>query len=130
MENEDKTVSSFDDSEETSNEANFSVSEELAKSLWQVPLSPDIANDERLSDKGLRLYVILLGYARAKTTCFPSRQTLAKAVHCTVRYVDKLKASLKGIGLLTWEHRIFKDGRVHNYYTLLKYKPIKGKKSL
>lgn len=128
MENEDNAASSRDDSEETSSEANFSVSDELAKSLWQVPLSPDIAEDERLSDKGLRLYIMLLGYARAKTTCFPSRQTLAKAVHCTVRYVDKLKAALKEIGLLDWKHRVFRDGRVHNYYTLLKYKPIQGKR--
>ena len=121
--------SSCDHSEETPTEANFSVSEELARNLWQVPLSADIADDDNLSDKGLRLYIKLLGYARSKTKCFPSRATLAKEVHCTIRYVDKLKAELKNFGLLDWEHRIFKDGRLHNYYTLLKYKPIKSTKS-
>jgi hypothetical protein len=67
-----------------------------------------------------------MGYARQRTTCFPSRATLAKKLGVGVRSIDIWKKKLKELGLLDWVREIKSDGREHNIYTLLKYKPIKS----
>jgi hypothetical protein len=51
---------------------------------------------------------------------------LAKKLGVGVRSIDIWKKKLKELGLLDWDKEIKSDGREHNIYTLLKYKPIKS----
>jgi predicted transcriptional regulator len=106
-------------------EQNLIISEELKRDLWRIPVDIELITDANLSDAALRLYLRLMGYARMNTTAFPGRDTLANEIHYSVRQIDKLKNELKELGLLDWTQSIGKDGRLHNTYTLLKYKPIK-----
>jgi hypothetical protein len=100
------------------------IDEELSKQLWQVPIPENIIRDTTISNGAFRLYCDLLAYARTKTTCFPSRITLANDINCSERYIDKLKIELQEHGLLDWTQGKWSDGRLHNTYTLLAYKPI------
>lgn len=106
------------------------ITEDLKQQLWQVPVSIDLIENTNLSDKSFRLYLMLLGYARTKNTCFPARETLAKKLNCTTRYIDTLKNELKENGLLLWHHEKGSDGRLHNHYLLCAYKPISGERKI
>ena len=105
----------------------MTVSSELQKTLWQIPIPIDMVKDLRLSARALRLYCNLLGYARAITTCFPSRDTLSRDIGVSVRQIDRLKNELKASGLLSWKQRKNKERRLSNTYTLDIYKPIERK---
>jgi len=90
---------------------------------WKVPIEQSLLTNTEIDNGSLRLYLILLSYARNKITAFPSRDTLAKDMGCSVRNVDILKNKLKAHGLLSWETKFYGQKK-HNTYTLLKYKPI------
>jgi hypothetical protein len=107
-------------------EGELRVDPELQQDLWKVPVPIDLLEDTRLSATELRFYLRLMGYARQRTTCFPSRATLAKKLGVGVRSIDIWKKKLKELGLLDWVKEIKSDGREHNIYTLLKYKPIRS----
>ena len=114
----------FKREDEKMNEEYLEISSELKKELWKVPVELDLIRDARISNGAFRLYLNLLGYARIIETCFPSRNRLAEDLGCTIRHIDRMKEELKTLGLLDWKTNIGKDGREHNTYTLLKYKPI------
>jgi hypothetical protein len=107
----------------------MTVSNELQKTLWQIPIPIDLIRDLRLSAMALRLYCDLLGYARAITTCFPSRETLSRDIGVSVRQVDRLKNELKALGILSWKQKKNKERRLSNIYTLDIYRPIVRKDS-
>lgn len=122
----------------------FTISPELEKELWKVPVDAFLIKDARISDRAFRLYLVLLCYAREKTECWPSRETLRKdlaytktvgkgeAAHREVvqpdeRSIDRWKRELEELGLLSWEQYFSpKDKRLHNRYTLDAYKPLKS----
>jgi hypothetical protein len=106
----------------------LNVDSELEKQLWKVPVSIDLIDDTNLSNGAFRLYLRLMGYARQRNTCFPSRATLAVNMGVEVKTIDRLKKQLKDANLLNWTKYLGKDGRNHNTYTLLAYKPIVGQK--
>ena len=105
----------------------MTVSSQLQKTLWQIPIPIDMIKDLRLSAMAFRLYCDLLGYAREITTCFPSRETLSRDIGVSVRQIDRLKNELKASGLLSWKQRKNKERRLSNTYTLDIYKPIERK---
>lgn len=92
---------------------------------WKVPIERSLLVNTAIDHSSMRLYLILLSYARDKISAFPSRDTLAKDMGCSVRNVDLLKNKLKKYELLDWTTR--SDGILkHNTYFLLQYKPIKA----
>jgi hypothetical protein len=103
----------------------FKIDENLARSLWQVPVPIDLIRDTSISPNSLRLYLDLLSYARDRVTCYPSAKQLAHDIGLSERYVHTLSNELREHGLLTWTTARGSDGRDHNTYTLLEYKPIK-----
>lgn len=98
---------------------------ELQRELWKVPVSIDLIEDTRLSSNELRFYLLLMGYARSRNTCFPARETMANILKVSIRTIDRYKIRLKELGLLKWTQWIRADGRLHNKYTLCMYRPIK-----
>jgi hypothetical protein len=99
---------------------------EYQKIDWKVPIERSILIDKNIDNPSLRLYLILLSYARDKITAFPSRETLAEDMGCSVRNVDLIKNKLKKIGLLDWK-TYFNGTNKYNVYNLLQYQPIKKK---
>lgn len=94
---------------------------------WKVPIERSLLVDKRIDNPSLRLYLILLSYARDKVTAFPSRDTLAEDMGCTVRNIDLIKNKLKKIGLLDWTSK-YNGSNKYNIYKLLQYEPLKRKK--
>lgn len=97
---------------------------EYKKIDWKVPIERSILIDKNIDHPSLRLYLILLSYARDKITAFPSRDTLAEDMGCTVRNIDLIKNKLQKYKLLDWETR-FNGTNKYNIYKLLQYEPIK-----
>lgn len=97
---------------------------EYEKIDWKVPIERSILIDKNIDNSSLRLYLILLSYARDKITAFPSRETLSEDMGCSVRNVDLIKNKLKKIKLLDWD-TFFNGTNKYNVYKLLQYKPIK-----
>ena len=92
---------------------------------WKVPVERSLLINTEIDHPSMRLYLILLSYARSKVTAFPSRETLAKDMGCGVRNVDLLKNKLKDNNLLSWTTKFYGQKK-HNTYYLLQYKPIKS----
>lgn len=93
---------------------------------WKVPIERSLLIDKRIDNSSLRLYLVLLSYARDKITAFPSRETLAEDVGCSVRNIDLIKNKLRKLELLDWTS-LYNGSNKYNIYKLLQYKPI-GKK--
>jgi len=91
---------------------------------WKVPIERSLLINRRIDNSSMRLYLILLSYARDKVTAFPSRETLAKDMGCSIRNIDLLKKKLKENFLLDWSTQVI-DNKKHNTYQLLQYQPIK-----
>lgn len=72
---------------------------------WKVMLDPDFIVRHKLGGNQLRIYITLLGYKRAKDTCFPKRETLARDLGISVRSVDSNKAKLDEKQLTSWTQR-------------------------
>ena len=92
---------------------------------WKVPVERSLLINTEIDNSSMRLYLILLSYAREKVTAFPSRETLAKDMGCSIRNVDLLKKKLKKYKLLSWNTKFY-GNKKHNTYFLLKYQPIKA----
>ena len=92
---------------------------------WKVPIERSLLVNTEIDHSSMRLYLILLSYARDKITAFPSRDTLAKDMGCSVRNVDLLKKKLQSYKLLAW-NTTFYGQKKHNTYHLLQYQPIKA----
>ncbi len=93
---------------------------------WKVPIERSLLIDKNIDNPSLRLYLILLSYARDKVTAFPSRETLAEDMGCGVRNIDLTKNKLKKIGLLDWTSK-YNGSNKYNIYKLLQYQPIQKK---
>lgn len=91
---------------------------------WKVPVERSLLINTEIDHSSMRLYLILLSYARDKITAFPARETLAKDMGCSVRNIDLLKNKLKACELLSWTTKFFGQKK-HNTYYLLQYNPIK-----
>ena len=94
---------------------------------WKVPIETSLSKDKRIDHSAFRLYVVLLSYARDKVTAFPSRETLAADMGCSVRNIDLLKNKLQKAGLLDWVSK-YNGSNKYNIYKLLQYQPIEKKK--
>lgn len=90
---------------------------------WKVPIERSLLINKDLDHSSLRLYLILLSYARDKVTAFPSREKLAEDMNCSVRNIDLLKTKLKEQGLLDWT-TLIEGIKKRNIYKLIQYKPI------
>ena len=90
---------------------------------WKVPIERSLLINKNIDHTSLRLYLILLSYARDKITAFPSRERLSEDMGCSVRTVDSTKLKLKEIGLLSW-HSIKEGNKLKNIYKLIQYQPI------
>jgi hypothetical protein len=92
---------------------------------WKVMIDADFIKQnnteekkKRLTGNLLRFYILLQSYARNKHVCYPSRFRLAKELGCTIRTIDNYKRALESMELLTWEHRLGKDGRLKDFFFL------------
>jgi len=94
---------------------------------WKVPIERSLLIDKKIDNPSLRLYLILLSYARDKVTAFPSRETLAEDMGCSVRNIDLIKNKLKKLELLDWTTS-YNGSNKYNIYKLLQYTPIKKKR--
>lgn len=94
---------------------------------WKVPIESSLSKDKKIDHPSFRLYIILLSYARDKVTAFPSRETLAEDMGCSVRNIDLIKNKLRKIGLLDWTSK-YNGSNKYNVYKLLQYQPIKKKR--
>lgn len=100
---------------------------EYKKIDWKVPIERSLLIDDKIDPAALRLYLILLSYARDKVTAFPSRETLAADMNCGVRNIDLIKNKLKKLGLLDWVSK-YNGSNTYNVYSLLQYEPLKKRK--
>src|SRR6478672_7221296 len=91
----------------------------------QVPL--DIL-EAGISSSALKLYLILLKYARQSNECWPSQQTLGRDMNLKARRIADLLKELEKESLITIASRA-KEG-LSNFYRLLKVVPTKGGSSL
>src|SRR3954452_5746924 len=87
----------------------------------QVPLEVLEAN---ISTSAMKLYLILLKYARQSNECWPSQQTLGWDMNLKSRRIADLLKELEGASLITIICRA-KEG-LSNLYRLLKVVPPKG----
>ena len=90
---------------------------------WKVPIEKSLLVNKNLDHASLRLYLLLLSYARDKITAFPSRERLAEDMNCSIRNIDLLKIKLKDLGLLDWV-TLSEGIKKRNIYKLIQYKPI------
>lgn len=61
---------------------------------------PEWVIDSPISATAVRLYCVLQRYANSDGVCFPSRSTLARRMHCSVRSVDRAVEELEQINAL------------------------------
>src|SRR3954471_14433716 len=112
-------------SKNQNNEGNSSPSNETKgkdKNLFvQVPL--DVL-EAGISTSAMKLYLILLKYARQSNECWPSQQTLGWDMNLKSRRIADLLKELEGASLITIISRA-KEG-LSNLYRLLKVVPPKG----
>ncbi len=92
------------------------------KSLFvQVPLE---VLEASISSSAMKLYLILLKYARQSNECWPSQQTLGRDMNLKPRRIADLLKELENAFLITIICRA-KEG-LSNLYRLLKVVPPKG----
>lgn len=78
----------------------------------------DLLRDPNLSDRAVRLYGLLDDYAGSDGKAFPSRQTLADAMGCSLSAVDRVLRELDGAGWMLREPRMAGGRQSSNLYTL------------
>lgn len=80
---------------------------------------PEWVLDSPLSDKAIRLYLVLWSYADRKTlVAWPSRSVLAERLGCSVKTVQRLIGELEEFGALSHEQRHRSGQQTTNLYTL------------
>jgi hypothetical protein len=81
------------------------MNERLESELY-FSIIPEWVIDSVLSDKAIRLYVVLARFADNRThEAFPSRETLAKRMRCSARSVDRAAQELLNVGAITKKQR-------------------------
>jgi biotin operon repressor len=91
------------------------------KSETKFALIPDWVIDLDISSTAFRLYAVLAKYADNQThQAFPSRETLADRLKCSVKTVERAVQELEAAGAIRKESR----GRYHStLYTLVMSRP-------
>jgi len=85
---------------------------------WKILVDKKLLTDTSIDNASLRLYLILMTYARNKDVAFPSRETLAKDMGVSVKHIDTLKRRLVEKGLIDWRSEK-KSGFIRkNIYTI------------
>jgi hypothetical protein len=84
--------------------------------------------DSGLSDKAVRLYAVLAGYADAETgQAYPGRKLLSKRLACSMKTIDRAVSELIEAGAVKKQQRI-KDGHYQSsLYTVVRIDPVSGK---
>ena len=84
--------------------------------------------DSGISDKAIRLYAVLAGYADSETgQAYPGRTLLSKRLDCSTKTVDRAVAELMGVGAVKKQQRV-KDGHYQSsLYTVVRIDPASGK---
>lgn len=87
--------------------------------------------DADISDRAIKLYAILAGYADNNTgECWPSRRLLADRLGCSVDSLDRARNELVSIGALIVTVRIDSDGSQRsNLYTVMRAIPQGGSRT-
>ena len=80
-----------------------------------------------ISDRALRLYSVLAGFADSETNqAFPGRTRLSKELRCSLKSVDRAVSELEGIGAVRKTQRV-KDGHYQSsLYTVIRIDPASG----
>ena len=86
--------------------------ENLRHGFSQVPNL--ILRDAALTDKAVRLYILLLSYAWREGQCFPGQDTLAQDMGCSPASVIRTLEELRERKLVTWKRR--GQGKTSLYY--------------
>lgn len=96
------------------------MADELQVERGPFAILPEWLLDAEVSDRAVRLYAVLARYADGETgTCFPSRTTLGKRLHCGVDAVDRAMRALIDYGAVTKEERRTPRGdQTSNTYTV------------
>ena len=83
--------------------------------------------DRSISDKALRLYAVLAGYADSETgQAYPGRTLLSRRMDCSVKTVDRAVQELLEIGAIKKQQRV-KDGHYQSsLYTVVRVDPTPG----
>ena len=84
--------------------------------------------DSEVSDKAVRLYAVLAGYANAETgQAYPGRKLLSKRLDCSTKTVDRAVIELISLGAIKKQQRV-KDGHYQSsLYTVVRSDPASGK---
>jgi len=89
---------------------------------WSVPqaIIPEWVLDAAISDKAVRLYLVLARYGGTSQARFPSRPTIAARLGCDTKTVDRAMKELVDIGAVQVTPRFRENGgRSSNAYKLL-----------
>ena len=80
-----------------------------------------------ISDRALRLYSVLAGFADSETNqAFPGRTRLSKELRCSLKSVDRAVMELEAIGAIRKRQRV-KDGHYQSsLYTVVRIDPGSG----
>lgn len=84
--------------------------------------------DSGISDKAIRLYAVLAGYADSETgQAYPGRTLLSKRLDCSTKTVDRAVLELMGVGAIKKQQRV-KDGHYQSsLYTVVRIDPASSK---
>ena len=80
---------------------------------------PEWLLEADVSDRGVRLYAVLVRHADKEGRAFPSRRRLADRLRCSTDSVDRAIRELEAVGALESSHRARDDGsQTSNDYVL------------
>lgn len=84
--------------------------------------------DSGISDKAIRLYAVLAGYADSETgQAFPGRSLLAKRMGCSLKTVDRAVTELIGVGAIRKQQRVSEGHYQSSLYTVVRIDPTSRK---
>jgi hypothetical protein len=83
--------------------------------------------DSGISDRAIRLYAVLAGYADSETgQAFPGRTLLSRRLDCSLKTIDRAVAELLAAGAVRKRQRV-KDGHYQSsVYTVVRIDPGSG----
>lgn len=88
---------------------------------------PEWVIDAPISATAVRLYCVLQRYANSDGVCFPSRSTLARRMHCSVRSIDRAVEELEQVKALVKTLTKSPDGDwANNTYCVITADPRRG----
>jgi hypothetical protein len=83
--------------------------------------------DSGVSDKAVRLYAVLAGYADSDTgQAYPGRKLLSKRMSCSMKTVDRAVAELVEVKALRKQQRVKEGHYQSSLYTVVRIDPVSG----